>query len=91
LSEDLRRGGGTIEQVYVAKGSEVIGSLVRDSGLPPQAIVGAIMRNGKVIVARTEVRLQAGDRITLIGKKEAVEEAKLKLCNPTKPKENPPV
>jgi len=91
LTDDLKRGGGTIEQVIVAAGSEVVGCLIRESGLPPQAIVGPIMRDGGVIVARGEIRLQEGDRVTLIGKKEAVAEAKKKLCVSTNPKENPPV
>ncbi len=91
LTEDLKRGGGTIEQVIVPKGSQAIGRLIREAGLPPQAIVGPIVRDGTVLITRGKIRFEEGDRVTLIGKKEAVEQAKRKLLMLTNSKENPPV
>jgi CBS domain containing-hemolysin-like protein len=88
LTDDLRRGGGTIEQVVVVKRSPVVGRAIRDSGIPSQAIVGPIVRDGTVIVPRGDILLQEGDRVTLIGKKEAVEEAKRRLHPGDEPKEN---
>ena len=88
LTDDLKRSGGTIEQVVVAPAAFVVGREIRESGIPSQAIIGPIVRQGAVIVPRGDVRLEEGDRVTLIGKKEAVEEAKRKLLPIDPPKEN---
>lgn len=88
LTDDLKRGGGTIAQVVVDARAFVVGREIRESGIPSQAIIGPIVRQGAVIVPRGDVRLQEGDRVTLIGKKEAVEEAKRKLLSADAPKEN---
>lgn len=84
LTQDLRRGGGIIEHVMVSRNSELVGKPIRDSGLPQEALVGPIVRNGAVIVPRGDVHLEEGDKITLIGTRPAVEEAKMKLAPLTK-------
>ncbi len=79
LTKDLQRGGGIIEHVTIREPSEIIGKKIRDSGLPQRAMIGPIERNGTVIVPHSDARLELGDKITLIGAREDVEEAKRKL------------
>jgi Trk K+ transport system NAD-binding subunit len=76
----LKRGGGIIEHVIISDRSNLVGVTIKESGLPHQALVGPIVRDGAVIVPRGDVLLQSGDKIALIGARKDVEEAKLRLC-----------
>jgi CBS domain containing-hemolysin-like protein len=80
LTQDLKRGGGIIEHVIISDRSNLVGVTIKESGLPHQALVGPIVRDGAVIVPRGDVLLQSGDKIALIGARKDVEEAKLRLC-----------
>lgn len=79
LTQDLKRGGGIIEHVIISPRSDLVGKSISASGLPQEALVGPIVRNGSVIVPRGDVTFQEGDKITLIGTRTAVEQAKEQL------------
>lgn len=87
LTQDLKRGGGIIEHVMISPLSGLVGKSIMDSGLPEEALIGPIVRDGTVIVPRGNVVLQAGDKIALIGMRKDVEEAKLRLSPPDPEKE----
>ncbi|MDE2290849.1 MAG: DUF21 domain-containing protein [Elusimicrobia bacterium] len=90
LSSDLKRAGGIIEQAVVDAGSVLAGRPLREAGLPHDVVVGTILRDGAVVVPRGDVELVAGDRITLIGKKDDVERARRALSEPAVPTERTP-
>jgi CBS domain containing-hemolysin-like protein len=79
LTADLKRGGGIIEHVVVNGRSDLVGKTIKESGLPGQALVGPIVREGTVIVPRGDLTLLEGDKITLIGARSDVVTAKKKL------------
>ncbi|HBL18009.1 MAG: hypothetical protein A2X36_11430 [Elusimicrobia bacterium GWA2_69_24] len=82
LARDVRQGGGLIAHVTADPASPLIGQEIRGCGLPRQVVIGTLIRRGAVIVPRGDVRLRAGDRVALIGTKEAVAEAKARLSPP---------
>lgn len=79
LTRSLMRGGGVIENVVLQPASELSGKRIRDAGLPSQVLIGPILREGAVIVPRGDLALQPGDKITLIGAKQDVAQARRRL------------
>jgi trk system potassium uptake protein TrkA len=49
--------------------SSLVGVCLRDSTLPKEAIIGAIVRRNKVIIPRGEDKLMAGDRVIVFSEK----------------------
>ncbi len=90
LSADLHEAGGVIEQVVVVAGAPLAGRVLRDGGLPREVIVGTIVRGGAVTVPHGDARFMAGDRVTLIGKKDDVEKAREALTGAPKTVEAKP-
>ena len=79
LAADLKAAGALIEVVPVEKGAALAGKALKDAALPAGVVVGTIVRRGLVVVPHGKTRLLAGDRVTLIGKKDDVETAKRSL------------
>jgi trk system potassium uptake protein TrkA len=50
-------------EAEIAPGTPSAGKAVRDLGLPDQALIGGIVRAGRILAARAETALQAGDRV----------------------------
>lgn len=75
LHGDLERSGATITQITIATQSPVVNRQIREIGLPADLVVGMILRGEEVLIANAETKLLPGDRITLLGKKEAVQQA----------------
>jgi hypothetical protein len=73
LRTDLEAGGGTIAQALLGKESPLVGKKLRDIKLPEDTLLGTILRDEEVIIPDGETLLQAGDKVTLLGKTEDVE------------------
>ena len=54
--------------------SELIGQLVKDLDLPQTTLLAAVRRGNEVIFPRGDTLLVEGDRVTVVGTEEAIEE-----------------
>ena len=75
LRQDLEAAGGTIMQITVTPQSAVAQKACRELALSQDLMIGAIMRAEEMIIPAPDTILMPGDRITLLGKKEAVQQA----------------
>jgi len=71
----LELGGGAIEQVIIDENSPILNKKLMDIKLPKKVLLGAIVRNEKMIVPHGQTVIKKGDRITLLGESEDVEKA----------------
>jgi NhaP-type Na+/H+ or K+/H+ antiporter len=74
--------GGDVQEIEVTS-EDLVGRTIRDLGpeLPEGCIIGMLGRDGDVHVPSADETLQMGDRLTLIGSREAVREA-MAWCHP---------
>lgn len=70
--KDLELGDGKIEQVVVDKNSKIANKKLQEVKFPKNVLVGAIVRNERVIIPDGKTAFQPGDKVTLIGEKEDV-------------------
>lgn len=75
LQSDLERGGGALTQATIGVHSRAAQRMIKDLGLPSDLVVGMILRAEEIVIANADTVLLPGDRITLLGKKEAVSQA----------------
>ena len=75
LHQDLEGAGGTIMQVTVAGQSSAAHKSCRELAFSPDLMIGAVLRADEIIIPTPETILLPGDRVTLLGKKEAVQQA----------------
>jgi potassium/hydrogen antiporter len=66
-----RRLGAEVLEVPIEEGDAAAGARVRELGLPRDAVVNVIVREGQAIPPRGSTRLQAGDRLHLLVRQEA--------------------
>jgi potassium/hydrogen antiporter len=67
----VRRLGAEVLEVPVADGDAAVGARVRELGLPRDAVVNVIVREGQAIPPRGSTRLQSGDRLHILVRQEA--------------------
>jgi len=84
LQSDLERNGGALTQVTIGAHSPAAHRPLKEVGLPSDLVVGMILRGEEIVIANAETVLLPGDRITLLGKKEAVQQALTMLAENTK-------
>lgn len=60
--------GAEILEHVVADGDAVVGSYVRDTGLPRSALIMLIVRRDEAIPPRGSTRIEAGDRLYMLAK-----------------------
>ena len=76
---------GTIETAYtilngeyevieadIIETSELINKSLKDSGLPEEIRIGAILRDGKIIIPRSDFIFQKDDTVVFLAKKETI-------------------
>ena len=80
LKKDLEMGDGTIEQIVVDEKSFLSGKKIMDIQFPKNVLMGTIVRDDEVIIPDGKTELKQGDKVTLLGKKEDVEEV-VRLCS----------
>jgi Trk K+ transport system NAD-binding subunit len=73
---------GDVQEIEITSDA-LVGRTVREVGpeLPGGVLIGLVARNGDVRVPDADFRLQDGDRITLVGDRDAVREA-MSFCHP---------
>ena len=79
LRKDLEGAGGTILQITVKPQSFAANKALHQITLPQDLILGVILRGEEMIIPTRDTILLAGDRLTLLGKKEAVQQAEQML------------
>jgi K+/H+ antiporter YhaU regulatory subunit KhtT len=77
LKKDLQLGDGVIEQVIINSESKIVGKKLKEIKLPNNVLIGAIVRNEKVIIPSGDTEIMKEDKLTLLGEKEEVSEALL--------------
>jgi trk system potassium uptake protein TrkA len=68
----LREGFGELIEAEALETSNLVGSPLKDIKLPPGVLLGAIVRDGQVIVPRGTTVVQAKDRVVLFAAKSAI-------------------
>jgi CPA2 family monovalent cation:H+ antiporter-2 len=71
----IRRLGAETVEHAVRRGDAIVGSHVRDLGLPREALVSVIVRGAEAIAPRGSTRIRAGDRLHILVRREAAKEA----------------
>ncbi len=74
--ESFARGSIEVQEVVISERSGSIGESLKDLELPNSVRVGSIHREGKLRIAVADDKLELGDRITLIGHHEDVDDVK---------------
>jgi cell volume regulation protein A len=67
----VRRLGGEVIAYRVGEGEEVVGHMVKELGLPREALVNVIVRQGSAIPPRGSTQIQAGDELHILVRREA--------------------
>jgi trk system potassium uptake protein TrkA len=70
----LREGSGEIIEAEALETSDVVGRPLREAELPDGVIIGAIVRDGKVITPRADTVMRAKDRVVLFADVTAIKE-----------------
>lgn len=70
----LHEGFGELIEAAAMETSTLVGTPLRDIKLPPGVILGAIVREGKVIIPRGNTVVQAKDRVILFAAAHAVKQ-----------------
>ena len=75
FKHDLELGDGAIEQLIIDEKGKIVGKKLMEIKLPENVLVGAIVREGKVIIPDGNTIIQIGDKLTLLGEKDDVSDA----------------
>lgn len=63
--------GARLTEIPIAAGDAAAGRRVRDLGLPPDATVTVVVRDGEAIPARGATRVRAGDAVRIVARSDA--------------------
>ncbi|QEC48053.1 potassium/proton antiporter [Baekduia soli] len=69
-SGTIRRLGAEVLEFPVGAGDAIVGLAVRDLGLPREAVVNVIVREGQAIPPRGSTRVETGDRLHVLYREE---------------------
>lgn len=72
---DLERSGGTVTQISITAQTPAAHRKLSELNLSADIVVGAILRGEEMLIATADTTILPGDRVTLLGKKEAVAQA----------------
>lgn len=75
LKAELESVGGSVEHLTIEESSTCIGKKLCEFRMPQDVILGMIIREDSAFIPVRETFFRAGDRLMLMGKKEAVIEA----------------
>ena len=85
--ENFARGELEMQELAVSQDTSAVGVPLKDVQLPVGVRIGSIFRNGKMTIAGAENRVAAGDRVTLIGTREDIDEVREKFQKKLPPKQ----
>ena len=87
----LHRGKFTLVEEKIPSGSPIVGLTVRDSGLPPNSVIAAVFRHGKIVIPRGDLAFEVGDELLALVDPPAAEEL-ARLFSRSRPADtDPPV
>ncbi len=84
--ENLAHGELEMHEFEIQASSKIAGVPLKDLRLPSGIRVGSIVRDGKTWIAGAFDQLQRGDRITVIGKREGIDEVSRQIQKKQSPK-----
>jgi cell volume regulation protein A len=70
----IRRLGAEIVEYPIASDDAIVGQLVRDLGLPRDALLSVIVRGDEAILPRGSTRVEAGDRLHVVVRQEVADQ-----------------
>ncbi|MCA9102339.1 MAG: Trk system potassium transporter TrkA [Planctomycetales bacterium] len=76
LVENFARVDLEVQEFLLEEESSVIGIPIRELGLPTSVRIGSINRGGLVTIASADARLENGDRVTVIGARDDIDEVR---------------
>ena len=68
----MREGFGELIEADAIETSGIVGRPLQETNMPEGVIVGAVVREGKVIVPRGSTVIETGDRVVLFARPDAV-------------------
>jgi trk system potassium uptake protein TrkA len=71
----IRDGEAEVFEAEVLETSSLVGVTLKDARLPAGIIVGAILRDGDVVVPRADTVIQTGDRVVIVARGTMVKRA----------------
>jgi len=74
--EHFARGELEMQELALEAGAKALGLRLNDLDMPKGVRVGSIRRNGVWSIAGADVRLEVGDRVTVIGTSEEIDDVK---------------
>ena len=74
--ENFARGDLEMQAVAIAKETSAVGVPLKDLKLPKGVRIGSIDRQGKTFIAGAADKVAVGDRITLVGSREEIDDVK---------------
>ncbi|MFV2066203.1 MAG: Trk system potassium transporter TrkA [Pirellulales bacterium] len=74
--ENLARGELEVQELLISAKTTVVDTPLKELGLPTGVRIGSVMRAGRTWIAGADDRLDVGDRITLIGTREDIDNVK---------------
>jgi trk system potassium uptake protein TrkA len=81
--ENFARGELELVEVLIAEKTEVVGVPLKELGLPKRVRVGSIHREDRVWIAGAEDTIELNDRITLIGRREDIDQVRDRIQRET--------
>ncbi len=84
--ENFARGELEMQELAVTEKTSAVGVPLKDVKLPAGVRLGSIFRNGKTRIATAEDRVAVGDRITLIGTREDIDQVRQSFQTEPPPK-----
>lgn len=74
--ENFARGELEMQELAVAEATSAVGVPLRELKLPAGVRIGSILRDGRMTIAGAEDRVAVGDRITLFGLRDDIDEVR---------------
>ncbi len=71
----IHEGFGELIEADALETSELVGKSIRSASLPHGVLLGAIVRDGKVIIPRGNTTVHAGDRVVLFADADSIRKA----------------
>ena len=74
--ENFARGGLEMQEVAIRDKTSAVGKPLKELGLPARVRIGSISRDGRMWIAGADDVVELEDRITLIGRRDDIDEVK---------------
>ncbi len=72
--ENFARGQLEVQEMLVSERAKAVNVPLKQLGLPSEVRIGSIYRDGRMWIAGADDKIESGDRVTLIGSREDIDE-----------------